>query len=60
MTISISVGFFIMVLIFDKLVPRIELYLSMVLTVSVILVELDLSIDLTVSVLLILGASTVY
>ena len=56
--ISISVGFSILVLILDKLVPGLDLDLSTVLTVSVIWVDLYLTIYFTFSVILILGVST--
>ena len=49
-----------MVLLLDQLVPGIYLYLSILLTVSVILVDLYLSIVLTVSFLLLLEVSTVF
>ena len=57
--ISISVGFTILVLILDKLVPIIDPDWSTMLSVSAIWVDLDLSIDLNVSVLLLLDVSTV-
>ena len=57
--ISISMGFYILLLILEKLVPVIDIVLDTVLTVSVIWVDLDLYIDLTFSVLLIWGVSSV-
>ena len=60
--ISISEGFSILVLLLDKLLLEIELYLFTVFTVSYllfILVDLYLFNDLTFSYLLLLGVSTV-
>ena len=60
--ISISEGFSILVLLLDKTVIEIDLYLATVFTVfylSVLWVDLDLSNDLTLSDLLLLGVSTV-
>ena len=59
LTIYIAVGFYILVLILDKLFLGIDLDLSTVFYVSVLLADLDLSIDLTLSVLLLLVVSTV-
>ena len=59
LTIYIAVGFYILVLILDKLFLGIDLDLSTVFNVSVLLADLDLSIDLTLSVLLLLVVSTV-
>ena len=57
--ISISEGFYILVILLDKIVLEIDLDLFNVFSVSVLWVELYLSIDLTLSVLLLLGVSTV-
>ena len=57
--ISISEGFSILLLLLDKLVLVIYLYLSTVFSVSVLWVDLYLSIDLTLSVLLLMVVSTI-
>ena len=57
--ISISEGFYILVILLDKLVLGIELDLFTVFSMPVIWIKLDLYIKLIVSVLLLLGVSTV-
>ena len=55
LTISISIDFFFLLLILGNLVPGIDLYLSNVVTRSVLWADLDFYIFLIVSVLLLLG-----